>query len=237
MKARNIVMIAVGVTLAVAATVVTIVAVVTDDSATLMGVCWPEDPVRCSSDDMEGECNMEPTRYEVDGAEGCPPMVWPEGYRFPLLVSLYEPNFMEADPGEAAALRSAIDAVNGRLGFDALEFDPEWEADDPTCYDQHAICVRMNVAHDATWMEHAGTARHSWNQVGFGCSVTTSNTGTSDLTHDVLRHELLHCLGLAHDIEDDGSIMFPIQRHRRSLANAARIRDRDRDELRRQYDR
>jgi hypothetical protein len=235
MKTRNIVMIAIVSAIFVAATVVFIVAMVTDEQTTLMGACWPEDPALCSSADADHHCNMEPDRYEVDGFDDCPPLTWPEGQEFPLLVSIYEPEG-DADSDEVDAVRDAIEAVNDQLRFDALVLDPEWAPDDATCYDHHAICVRVNVAREEDWMESAGTARHSWTPVGFGCWIATSNTGTSDLTHDVLRHEMLHCLGLAHGRPgDDEDIMNPTQRRTHDLRNYRRIRDADRRELRDRY--
>lgn len=220
MKVRNIVMLVILVALFVAAGVVLVVAIVTHEEPTLMGACWPQAPASCSAG-----CRMEPDRYEVDGTAECPPLTWPENQGFPLSVGLYG----EQDD-EMRAVQDAVGAINEQLGFDALEFSAE-----RSCAAEHAVCVNMNEASEPGWTDPGGSAGHTWTGAGLRCEVITSNAGMADITHDVLRHELLHCLGLAHDPEDQGSIMYPTQRSTPDLRGYRHIRDADRAELRQRY--
>lgn len=163
----------------VVAVVLVIIGVATHDEPGLMGGCWKDNRVH---------------RYEVDGVDTCDPIQW-DKEAFPLRTAVRTNNeHPPADPEDATA--AVIDKINGRLDFKAFELDRSAQN---ICYEGHAVCIEVGVAHEPMWMDTSGDAQFWTSNFGMVCEVRTSNTGTSEMLHLVLEHELGHCLGLAHD--------------------------------------
>jgi hypothetical protein len=93
---------------------------------------------------------------------------------------------------------SVMGRINHRLGYEVLVRDDPFDQ----CSESSQICVRLNVAASVgTPMTDAnGDAQHfNTEDSGLHCDARTWNTGTGEATSIALRHEILHCLGLAHD--------------------------------------
>lgn len=164
----------------VTAVVLVIIGVATHEEPGLMGGCWGDRKIHT---------------YEIGGAEKCPPIEWKKS-AFPLRTAVRTENpHPPDDPEDAVA--AVISKINRRLGFKAFELDRSAQG---ICYEGHAVCVEIGVAHEPMWMDTAGDASF-WTSEDFGmvCEARTSNTGTAEMLHLVLEHELGHCLGLAHD--------------------------------------
>lgn len=213
-KTRNIVMF-LGIVLlfAVAGTLV-IVGIANHEEPGLMGICWEDD----------GSVS-----YEVDGSDECPEMIW--NHAPPFVVTAVTDNPHASDP--RAATRGVVETINHRLGFELLQFDSG------ECGENVDICVTTGVAHEPGFMDTSGSAAHFAVDVDgelpvLHCEARTSNTGTRELLGLVLQHELLHCMGLAHD-DFDSSIMRETQRSTPDREFPPRITDSDRDLLRSMY--
>jgi len=100
----------------------------------------------------------------------------------------------------ATAITAAVRATNTRLGFDALVMSPG-----PSC----EIVLTTGVPHEAGWMDSAGDARFTERGGKVQCDIRISNVH-GELEDLVMRHELGHCFGLAHD-DFGASIMRPEQ--------------------------
>lgn len=208
MKTRNIVMLVILGVLAVTALVLVIVGVATHTEAGLLTAC--DHP--SSRLDYSGDC------FDVQ---------W-ERDQFPLLVHASTSNpHPPADPEDAT--RSVIRLLNGRLGFDALQWtDTPEEAD---------ITVTIGVAQEVgLWMDDAnGAASHiRLPDGGLRCEVTTWNTGTNEMLDKVLTHEMGHALGLAHDDFEDSAMYYSVRPDGARITRL-RITDHDRNLLRELY--
>lgn len=147
-------------------------------------------------------------------------VTWPRD-RFPLTVCPEAYLDTSDDLLEAVtAVGEASDVINDRLGFPALEVRT----------DDCDVRVTVGVPTEPG-MEPGGDARIAHGPI---CHVRTANTGTSELRHLVLQHELGHCLGLAHD-DFETSIMRPVQTPTPDRTFPPRITDHDRDLLRALY--
>jgi hypothetical protein len=212
MKTRNIIMITVLSVLFVTALVLVIVGVVTHTEPGLMGYCPDE------------------RRYEVDGADECPELLW-DG-ELPLVVTASTANPNVADPELATS--DAVDRINRRLGFQMFTFESGG------CGEHASICVFTGVAHEPGFMDSAGSASHHITQGVMRCEAQTSNTGTNELFGMALEHEILHCLGLAHDPckgapDPETSIMCAVQRPVPMGVFPPHITDSDRALIRERY--
>lgn len=110
---------------------------------------------------------------------------------------------LEADDRES--VEEAVSRATGRLGGWALAFAGLSEECD--------VEVLVGVPSEEGWRDpggHSAIAHRAG--VAETCRVETSNTGgPSDLTTQVVYHELGHCLGLLHD-DFSPSIMQPTTR-------------------------
>lgn len=208
MKTRNIIMIVVLALLFVAAGVLVIVGVATHEEAGLLGWC--------------------DETYAEEATQACPAPVW---NHTPISITAMSDNpHPPMEPEEAT--RSVVDTINTRLGFELLRYDP----DPGHCMEAHSICVRIGEPREDEWMDTAGDARHHFDgpALHLYCDVRTSNTGTSELLLLVLQHEVLHCIGLAHD-DFEASIMRRSQTSTPDGEFPPRITDHDRALLRARF--
>jgi hypothetical protein len=118
----------------------------------------------------------------------------------------------------------AVDAINGRLGFEMLRVQEGGATD---------ITVTVGVPAEQGGGHATATGRsHRYAH----CDVTTGNTGTTELLYLTLYHELgCHCLGLAHD-DYESSICFEgTRRPTPDRAFHPKLSDFDRELLRGRY--
>lgn len=126
-------------------------------------------------------------------------------------------------------LEHVIESINTRLGFSAYVMAAEGDLADVT--------MEVGVPYENGAWEGAGghyeLAGHADSKRWHKCKVITSNTGTLDILSMTMKHELCHCLGLAHD-DFDSSIMRPVQKPWEG-GFPPRITDSDRALLRERY--
>jgi hypothetical protein len=130
---------------------------------------------------------------------------WRRG-QFPLVVCTNAPFDIDI-MREAERNRDAlIGSVNTEFGFPVLRRSRG------TASDVCNITINYGVAADSPHGDSGTVLREPGGAAiinGTSCSVELVNPG--NLVMDVLRHEVGHCLGLAHD-DFDSSIMRPVQR-------------------------
>lgn len=158
--------------------------------------------------------HSEPTTTDARRWESAPLDVFAAGYGDGL------------DSDERGSLESAIATTNRRLGFTAFRLKDDGSA---------PVIAIIGVPSEPGWMDPGGTAvlRSDGDQIT-GCRIETSNTGTLEILTLTLRHELGHCLNLAHD-DFERSIMRPTQRHVPDGEIGPWITDADRAALRELY--
>lgn len=208
MSAKNKIFIGVAILVFAATAVALVLALVfgPKQQNTLAGVCadsgWADDT----------------SEVEVLGTNNCPPPQW--DFDFPLVLS-HRPYADEAQDVEAA-----VDAINSDVGAEVLVVGDEAQIEVITNapYENAGGGGLRDSGGDAALFMEQGRVRR--------CVVHTRASGDSSIEHDVLQHELYHCLLLAHDPEDEGSIMYPVQSGTWDLADRRRLRDVDRDALR-----
>ena len=115
----------------------------------------------------------------------------------PLLVCV---SHYASDVRDDGLADRAIRSTNDRLGFKAYALARS-ECD---------VTIVIGVPAERGWQDPGGVASISTREDGVRCSIATSNTGTVEILSLTLRHELGHCLGLAHD-DWTGSIMRRVQ--------------------------
>lgn len=178
-----------------------------EDDTPLMGVCGGPGPAEA---------------YEDLGADMCREAQWAGPLALPIGVRPHHHT-----NGDLGAVAEAVDAINQEVGFDLFRI-----VDDGA-----PVHVWIGVPTETGWMDPGGDARLVLNDrdLVVACEVRVANTGTLLMTHDTLRHELYHCVGLAHDPEDDGSIMHSPIREYFDLRLRPRLRDDDRERLNQLY--
>lgn len=173
---------------------------------TLLGICIQEGWAD-STDEVE-----------VDGAQQCSTPDWDTGFPLTVSYSAY------ADVGQD--VEAAVEAINTAMGQEVLVVGEGATQIEVVTNAPYESGIRGAGGDAAFLMEHGSVTR---------CVVHTRATGNAGVAHDVLQHELLHCLLLAHDVEDEGSIMHDIQQATWDLRNRKRLRDTDRDALRQHH--
>lgn len=183
------------------------VAILTHHEAGLLTAC----------DTPNGNLNYDGSCYEV---------TWDRS-QFPLTVSVSTTNpYPPANPTDAT--RSAVDLINSRLGFTALEMATAADSD---------IRIDFEAAqevNDPGMRDPGGSALHHRDHGHLWCQIRTWNNGTIEMTDKALVHELGHCLGLAHDDFSD-SAMYPSLHPDGDHVTRPRITDFDRGILREHY--
>jgi len=208
MRSYRVMLAVVGVMSVVAVTLVAI-AVITDDSPTFLGVC------------ATGPDGVA-TRYEPNGSRECPTYHWAH---VPIKVRVEGVGQVSASIVEAAS--RGVRAVNEDVGFRLLQLSRDEDA---------PIVMEVGAASQPGWRDPGGDARLRLFQGHVvACEVALTQVPTLTLAESVSRHELYHCLSLAHDPEDETSIMSPTQVDYDDLQLRPRLRDRDRQALRDVY--
>lgn len=156
----------------------------------------------------------------------------------PVTVHAYHGDLTEDEHAHDDALRAtsrAVDTINERLGFQALEVQTHPYTALPVIGVEIGVPTEHSAA-DGVVIDPGGAALfHPGDRE---CYVTTSNTGTDALLDLVLQQELGHCLGLDHD-DYGASIMCGGERCTLTTppagSYAPRISDDDRNTLRALY--
>ena len=143
-----------------------------------------------------------------------PEVTW-RSSEFPLLmeVDVYSVEAPSEEDVQRAheATDDAISFINDRLGFEAyrrVDLVPRNHVHVLVGVPQES--VNSDTIGESGIADAGGTFSLSGSEAHWThCNIQTSNTG--NLLDLVLKHELGHCLGLAHD-ESSRSIMFPVQK-------------------------
>jgi len=235
-KKRNIaITIGAGI-LAVVAAALIVYGVVTHTEPVLLEVCWENNEARY----------VEGTEVDDGPCEGSEELVWPKS-QFPLSVAAISDETLLA-PGSARreGLDSAIRDINSQVGCELLE-----PVEDGA---EAAIVAGVGKAVDVIARRNSGGkgakrnasilgwARHQRNESGadaeLHCDLAVYSTvGNLRREYLVAHHELLHCLGLAHDPNNPASAIYPFTEDDTmwDRMHAARITDADRARLRELY--
>ena len=230
-KKRNIAITVVAGVLALAAIVLIIYGVVTHDEESLLRVCrWTG----------EGWAVYEEGATEVEGepCEGAEELVWPAG-KVPFSVAAIE----DADQtvyAEGAKQREALDSairdINQQFGFRLLR-----ASSDPL---SAAFVAHLGAAVDidrrgggggagAPSAKALGWAKHhraDSSGKSLRCHLWVRRDGSLRVEYLVAHHELLHCIGFAHDDDNPASAMYPFTYDDTmwDRMQAARVTDSDR---------
>lgn len=232
-KKRNIA-IAVGAgVLAIVAVVLIVYGVATHTEPVLLEVCWVDDEARY----------VEGTEVDDGPCEGSEELVWPKKQvPFTVAATMEEALLAPGSPGREG-LDSAIRDINSQIGCKLLEPVEDGAGASIVAGVGEAVDVsnRRNSGGDRAKGSTLGWARHR-RMDGAGsriyCDlVVYSTAGNLRNEYLVAHHELLHCLGLAHDPNNPASAIYPLTMDDTmwDRMHAARITDADRARLRELY--
>ena len=197
-------------------------AVAKHEEATLLEVCWDNGVARYveGAEINDGSCD----RPEK--------LIWPIE-DIPLTVSTID------EDGRVLGLveerRQAVDAamvdINMQLGF--RMFTPSSGLRDSS------VIVLIGEVFEVQWHNKGvlAVAGHHMSKGRMLCSVGISpKVGSLRLEYLAAHHELLHCAGLAHDVDNRQSAMFPLTFDDTSgQLRAARVTDMDKETLKTLY--
>lgn len=168
----------------------------------------------------------------------------PPAWRAPIVVC--PDGRAEPTDDELGALRYAVHTTNDRLGFEVFRIGAEGGRPpcDATIEFDAAVWSPTSTDPDATACGHEGgltsfehIVRDDGSQLETAAQVLVCNPGTAEIRQLVLQHELGHVLGLAHDPDDDTSIMRPVQHETPDGEFPPHITDSDRALLRARFGR
>lgn len=228
--------------LAVGVIVLIIYGVVTHSEPVLLQVCWFGGEARY----VDGETEEA---YDYGACSGDEELVW-AAKQIPLTVTAIEARSEDVfAPG--AEGRKGIDAairdINSQVGCKLLE--PRGLRDGSAILARIGAAVDIDARRDRGGSGKAASSA-SRSPLGFArhyqgdergslhCDLSVSSaTGNLRSEYLVAHHELLHCLGLAHDPDNPASAMYPLTADDTmwDQMQAARITDADRARLRELY--
>lgn len=233
-KKRNIVIAVGAVVLAIIAAVLIIYGVATHTEPVLLEACWVNDEARY----VEG--------MEVDdgACEGSEELVWPKEQVPFTVAAISEETLLAPDSPGREGLDSAIRDINSQIGCKLLEPVEDGAGAAIVARVGEAVDVsdRRNSGRDGSKGSTLGWARHRRDGSGSDSRVycdlvVYSTVGNLRNEYLVAHHELLHCLGLAHDPDNPASAIYPFTMDDTmwDRMHAARITDADRARLRELY--
>lgn len=207
--------------MAVVAFVAIVYSVVTHSEPGLLRACWVDDEAYYA--DTSATEGIGLVSGTCDNPEE---IVW-QRERIPLKVA-----WGALRDSDDRGVKAAIRDINAQLGFTMFIETPEGEESDVVI--ELEVHLVGDTAAPAGWASHAKVLSDE----DLCCEVRIRSLVISDrMVFLVIRHELLHAAGLAHDPADQTSIMYPLVRDDTMDAHmgAALITDFDRALLRRLY--
>jgi len=222
---------------AIAAIVLLVIGVSRHVEPVLLTVCWDEEGVaRYIDDEIEGH-------NEAESCSGSEELVWATK-QIPITISTIstlddgEPGIFAEDDPRHRVLDQTIRDLNRELGFELFVRRPAGTT--PVSGWVHfGQGIEARQAGDSERTTPPGRVSHRREPDGSldGHVYVRSDVESSDrLLYCVLRHELLHLAGLAHD-SFTASIMYPFTRDDsiEGPMSTAHVTDRDRARLRDLY--
>lgn len=216
-KPKNIILTVLTAVLFAACAVCLVWAITNHTEKTLMRVCWVNDVAHYQDKEESADCPVEE-------------LIWPK-QQIPIevipITSTSQP--LAEDTREMEILRHTTSDINAQLGFELLKITKQLHEADADV--QFGILISQEqLPPGRTFHMRVGRKIRGFVQI-------RSDVGTEDrLLFLVLRHELLHLAGLAHD-DYPMSVMFPVTAPEWDIANmtTAFISDDDKAALRRLY--
>jgi len=235
---RNPVNIAITIGAAILALVVIaliIYGVTTHREPILMEVCWEGNEARY----------VEGTEVDDGACEGAEELVWPQS-QLPFAVAATkaaDETVLAPGTVEREGLDAAIRDINQQLGCTVLRASADPLSAAMVAHLGEAVDVlprgvggRTAARAPLGWAHHDRS--NSGSQLFLRCHLhVRSNVGSLRGEYLVAHHELLHCLGLAHDPDNPASAIYPFTEDDTmwDQMQAARITDADRARLRGLY--
>jgi len=208
--------------------------VVTHSEPVLLEVCWVDGQARY----VEGS--------EVDDGpcEGAEELVWPQS-QVPFAVAATKDGsetVLASGAAEREALDLAIRDINQQVGCELLRGSSDPLSAAMVAHLGEAVDVLPRRVGSRATKTPIGWANHDRSDSGGHPSLrchlhVRSNVGSLRGEYLVAHHELLHCLGLAHDPDNPASAIYPFTADDTmwDTMQAARITDADRSRLRSLY--
>lgn len=209
--------------------------VVTHREPVLLEVCWEGSEARY----------VEGTEVDDGACEGAEELVWPQS-QVPFAVAATkaaDETVLAPGASEREALDSAIRDINQQIGCTVLRASADPLSAAMVAHLGEAVDVlprRMGGRRPSKaplgWAYHDRT--DSRGQLSLRCHLhVRSNVGSLRGEYLVVHHEILHCLGLAHDPGNPSSAIYPFTEDDTmwETMQAARITDADRARLRSLY--
>lgn len=208
--------------------------VVTHREPILLEVCWVGSEARY----------VEGTEVDDGACEGAEELVWPQS-QVPFSVAAtkaVDQTVLAPGASEREALDSAIRDINQQVGCDLLRPSADPLSAAMVAHLGEAVDVLPRRVGSRAAKAPIGWAYHdrtdSGGQHSLRCHLhVRSNVGSLRGEYLVAHHEILHCLGLAHDDDNPASAIYPFTEDDSmwDRMQAARITDADRARLRSLY--
>lgn len=209
--------------------------VYTHREPSLLEVCWVGNEARY----------VEGSEVDDGACEGAEELVWPTR-QLPFTVAAtkaVDETVLAPGAAEREGLDAAIRDINQQLGCAALRASADPLSAAMVAHLGEAVDVLpRGVGSRAAKRAPLGWAHHdranSGDQLSLRCNLhVRSNVGSLRGEYLVAHHEILHCLGLAHDPDNPASAIYPFTEDDTmwDQMQAARITDADRARLRGLY--